>query len=126
MDPVPREPWAVTYADGCGNRTRFARVSQDASTFAYEPVKPETSSSGVYDGGEPVHGALLAAEIAALWTLIRRVEADPSLRCDTRRMGTGALHIADHRGERSVLVAEGAALEALDALVIGLRGERSP
>ena len=36
------------YADGSGNRYR---LHQDS--LKYIPVKPEMSSSGIYDGGDP-------------------------------------------------------------------------
>jgi hypothetical protein len=40
-------PWSVTYHDGSGNQFRFRQESEtQAARFAYDPVRPEHSSSG--------------------------------------------------------------------------------
>ena len=56
-------PWSVAYRDGSGNGFRFWRESEgEDARFEYAPVTPETSSSGIYSGGEPNEGPIFRGQ----------------------------------------------------------------
>ncbi len=120
--PVPPPPWALSWADGNGN---LARAWQDEAAgpvkLSWLPVRPETSSSGLYSGGEPRLETLEAAQVGELWTLARAVQGAP--RVEQRAMGTGRLTVTLPAGEEQVLVAAGAASAALDTWLAGWRAE---
>ncbi len=109
-------PWSLTYHGGSGNGFH-ARDDGDGASFEYEPVRPETSSSGLYSGGSAKRGALSPAEVASLWEHVHALEADPSLRSEVRAKGTGALTVCEAQRSRELVVQRGAALAALDAWI---------
>jgi hypothetical protein len=48
-----------TYIDGCNNKyTLQVDARTGEAQFEYRPITPDESSSGDYDGGEPVQGQL--------------------------------------------------------------------
>jgi hypothetical protein len=116
---VPPAPWALRWVDGNGNVARAWQDSPDAvARLSWHPVRPETSSSGQYSGGEPRLDPLDSAGVAELWALARTVQwAAP--RVETRMMGTGLLTLSGPAGEEQALVAPGPATAALDAWLAG-------
>ena len=44
----------LVYSDGSNNSYVISRMSGDAKTIEYHPMKPKMSSSGIYDGGKAV------------------------------------------------------------------------
>ena len=64
-------PWSVVYHDGSGNGFRFWKEADkgkevkgskgsksESARFKYSPIRPENSSTGMYDCGERKHGRL--------------------------------------------------------------------
>ncbi len=114
-------PWSVVYHDGNGNGFRiWQETSPDGVQFEYSPVKPETSSSGLYDGGEPRAGELDAARAEELWRHVAKLESDPSLREERRVKGSGALRVTTPDGENEFLVRSGPELDAFEAFLTSL------
>ncbi len=115
---IPDGPWRVSYADGNGNGFEFEQTSTDASTrFSYSPITPERSSSGTYSGGEPAAGTLDLEQTTQLWQHLLRLEADASLRSESRDKGTGAFVLVTPSGERAFIVVRGEQLAKLDELL---------
>ena len=78
------------YSDGNGNRYEFSKNS-----FQYFPVKPAESSTGIYDGGDPVKNQPdpdLFANITSLIDQAWEAKADHS---PEREKGTGKIEIID-------------------------------
>jgi hypothetical protein len=102
-------PWSVTYHDGSGNGFRFWEDLEEAGAlFEYSPVLPETSSSGVYCGGEVRKGRVDDQHIGEPWRSVRMLEAESSLRAGSRMMGTGAFRLQDpDGGAREFIVCDG-------------------
>lgn len=120
MAQAPLEqPWTLSVADGSANRYRFACDALGAVQFAYEPVTPRTSSSGVYSGGPPRAETLGAkdARLAELWRLLKALEADASLHTPNRAMGTGAIAWDTQAGRREFIVQRGPGLDELLAVL---------
>lgn len=112
---VPTPPWALTWADGSGNISRIWQDQEGGEArLAYEPVRPETSSSGVYSGGEARRETLPPERVAELWTLARAVARDAP-RAETRAKGTGVLTLSEPTGTTEALVVASPATAALDA-----------
>ena len=116
---VPPAPWALRWVDGNGNVARAWLDSPDAmARLSWHPVRPETSSGGLYSGGEPRLDPLGAAGVSELWALARTVQwAAP--RAETRMIGTGLLTLSGPAGEEQALVAPGPATGALEVWLAG-------
>lgn len=106
---------SITYSDGSANGYVFT-ADGDGATFAYSPVRPEHSSTGMYSGGEPRSGRLDAALAKTLFDQIRALEANTTLHVEDRAKGTGQFRV----DERSFIIARGPELLAFDAFVRGL------
>ncbi len=116
------ETWTVIYRDHSGNGCRFWRDGEEAR-FAYDPVTPETSSSGAYSGGRPANGLLEPAQVASLFEWVRALEADTENHAATRRKGTGSFVVNEGDGAaRRFIVRGGRRLEAFDGFVEAFRG----
>lgn len=113
---IPAAPWTVRVFDGSGNVWRLSRdASALPATFAYEPMTPERSSSGVYSGGEPSSGRLTVAREGVLWQHVRQVQGDSAHHITARRMGTVAVEVRLGAGDPQTTLSEGSA--AVDALL---------
>lgn len=126
---APKAPWSLTYHDGSGNGYRFRQAAaKDSARFEYSPIQPHNSSSGVYSGGKPKKGTVSARQAAQLWQWVRKLEADTSLRADSRMMGTGAFRWKEGAGssgrERNLLVKGGPLLREFDAFLSPFRDRK--
>jgi hypothetical protein len=119
---VPDPPWSVSYHDGSGNAFQLEQKSKsESASYAYSPVTPERSSSGMYSGGEPAPGALDGEAVARLWKRVRELEAATALHTEERGKGTGAFHLVTPAGERSFIVSMGSELRQFDELLAELK-----
>lgn len=119
---TPEAPWHVTYRDGSNNGFQCRQDSEDEDArFEYSPITPETSSSGIYSGGEAKKGPLNDNHVAALWRWVVRLESDTSLHADSRMMGTGAFTVTTASGTRRFIVKNGPFLREFDAFLAQLR-----
>ncbi|MBA3541655.1 MAG: hypothetical protein H0T79_18720 [Deltaproteobacteria bacterium] len=116
---TPDAPWSITYSDGSANQTELSSDAAGA-VFAYLPVTPERSSTGMYSGGAPRSGRLDAHQLEALWHRVRAFEADASLQTSDRMKGTGAFWITEATGTRTFIVLRGPLLLAWDAFLAAL------
>lgn len=57
-----------TYTDGSGNM--FAITNAERITIEYHPIKPLYSSSGIYDGGEPLNKEVSISAYESIITLL--------------------------------------------------------
>jgi len=110
---------SITYSDGSANGYVFT-ADGDGATFAYHPVRPEHSSTGMYSGGDPRSGRLDATKLARLRELVAALETDASLHLTERGKGTGRFAVIDERGTRDFIIARGPALLAFDDFVRAL------
>lgn len=105
MSSLPTPPWRVHFADGSANRTELWQTHVGAPIcFAYRPVTPAESSTGLYSGGSPREGALEPEGFEALWAELGRLEASPDLHAPSRMKGTGMFHVQQDGAERTFLV----------------------
>jgi hypothetical protein len=118
-----RAPWSVTYHDGSGNGLRFRKDAEgEGAQFEYTPVRPENSSTGSYSGGEPKSGRMSERRARELWRWVRRLEADASLRADSRMKGTGAFSLTEPAGgAREFIVKRSAPLSEFDKFLAPFR-----
>lgn len=116
-------PWSVVYHDGNGNGFRFWKSRGEArARYEYSPVRPETSSSGVYSGGTAKSGVLADASAEVLWRWVRRLEADGAQRADSRMMGTGAFRMEHADGRtRKLLIRDGPLLREFNEFAAAFR-----
>jgi len=115
---APAAPWSITYADGSANVYQVT-ADGDVVRFAYRPVTPERSSTGMYSGGEPRSGLLEAPQVAALWRQVRELEANTPLHVADRGKGTGAFQLTEATHAGAFIIVRGPALLAFDELVHG-------
>lgn len=74
------------YADGSGN---VYRITHDS--LSYSPVKPEFSSSGIYDGGEAKNMALTKDQYTEISTAFKAGFDNKAAHIDKRLMGSGSV-----------------------------------
>jgi hypothetical protein len=119
---LPAPPWSLSYHDGSGNGYELAQsAAGEGVRFDYSPVKPAWSSTGSYDGGDPVATVLAADRVVEVWRQVRGLEADSALHTEDRAKGTGAFRLVTAEGERSFIVERSDALGSFDALLATLR-----
>jgi hypothetical protein len=92
----------IIYADGSGNTYIITDVK--GKVIEYLPVKPATSSSGVYDGGKHVKKALSEASYSRICTSIMAALNTPLIHAEHRVMGSGLITIVDKGNERSCIL----------------------
>ena len=123
--PAPQAPWSVSYRDGSGNGYRFWKVSKkESARFAYSPVQPKNSSTGLYSGGKPKKGTLDVKRAGQLWQRVRRLEKDASLRIENREKGTGAFILREPATrERTFIIKRGSSVADFDLFLKPFRAE---
>ena len=90
---VPSGSWTVNLADGSANGWHFEQKADGPVTWAYDPITPAESSTGLYSGGEPGEGVLTPAQVTQLWAAIAAVEGDTAHHIDARAKGTWKLAV---------------------------------
>ena len=80
----------INFGDGNGNQYIIKRDS-----IEYNPVKPKFSSSGIYNGGEPVKKTLIAREFDKLISIFKNAMVDEENHVKNRVKGSGAITIRD-------------------------------
>ncbi|MCP4437666.1 MAG: hypothetical protein GY810_01870 [Aureispira sp.] len=63
------------------------------TTIEYDPMKPKYSSSGIYDGGEPVKKTITPEEFAEITIQIEKAFANKSEHIQNREKGTGSVSV---------------------------------
>ena len=115
-------PWNVTYHDGSNNGFRFWQEAENEATrFEYSPITPETSSSGIYSGGEPRQGPMNNEHVDELWRWIEQLESDTSLHTASRMMRTGAFTVTTASGTRRFIIKHSPPLSEFNAFLAQLR-----
>ena len=84
--------WRITYSDAAMNVYRVQTVG-DVVRYSYEPMTPERSSSGAYDGGEPQQGTLTVRQWHELRTRLSTLANATERHVPSRSMGTSAIWI---------------------------------
>ena len=82
------------YSDGSGNTYLIKKDS-----IQYIPVKPHESSSGVYDGGDPVKKEISDESYQQLKKLIESASTKTEIHIKDRMMGSGLIKI-DNKKEK--------------------------
>ena len=119
-DPIPAAPWKITHADGSANVYSWWQEQDGAPVhFAYDPVTPETSSTGMYSGGSPREEQLSAGDprVAELWSKVRALQRDTARHSPSRDKGTGDFSLVTPKGEERFIVQQGESLAALSPLL---------
>ena len=86
---------SYTYIDGNNN---VYTIRQDS--IFYTPIKPQESSSGIYNGGEPAKIKITAEQFAKIEAIIKAIQKDKKNWCDKREMGYGTVVI----GKKSIFL----------------------
>ena len=117
----------ITVADGSANAYRFTRDASGRVEFVYVPVTPEQSSTGRYSGGPPRKEDVAANDVrlAELWTLLQKLQADPTTHTPDRNKGTGAIEWETPTGKRHFIIQMGAELSELLAVLARFGSPRS-
>jgi hypothetical protein len=90
------DSWRLDYSNGSGDSYSF-EFKHGPLILVYNPVRPESSSSGLYSGGARFSGPCRAPQLQKLKDYFLGFESDLSQRCDKRMMGTGvfSMHSSD-------------------------------
>jgi hypothetical protein len=101
------------YSDGANNSFHIW-----PNRIVYHPMKPQFSSSGMYDGGEPADKALTEEQFVEIKMLVDAAIACTDEHLEERPKGSGLLKTED--GTMFVLVMNGAAKNRLEAFLRSL------
>ena len=77
------------YSDGSGNTYKMGYSGENS--FEYIPVKPAYSSSGEYDGGNPVSKNIPAIEMNKIVEALNTAIKNPSVHIQNRIKGSGMI-----------------------------------
>ena len=113
----------LTYADGSGN---VYLVGKNPEPFIeYKPVKPAMSSSGTYDGGEPVTRAISESRYGELLAAVQKAYANPAAHIADRVMMSGAVILSSKGKEINFILKPGSPeLQQLEQLLkASLKGD---
>lgn len=119
-DEAPAIEWTrIDIADGSANAYHFVRDPGGKVQFVYHPVTPERSSTGTYSGGPPRKEELDPKDprLAELWSLLRKLEADPAKHAPDRSKGTLAIAWDSPAGQRDFIIEMGEDLNGLLAVL---------
>lgn len=78
----------ITYSDGSGNQYAI-----EQNSIEYTPVKPESSSSGIYDGGEHVKKAINQNQYEKLLLVFDKALGNEASHAKNRVKGSGLITI---------------------------------
>ena len=95
----------LSYADGSGNVYLVAKNPEPY--IQYQPVKPATSSSGTYDGGEPVTRAISQSRYAELLAAVQNAYAHTASHIPERVMMSGAVTLSSKGKEINFILKPG-------------------
>ncbi|MEM2047780.1 MAG: hypothetical protein QW566_05535 [Candidatus Jordarchaeales archaeon] len=107
----------ICYVDGSGNTYTLTLEGKKAKV-KYEPMTPETSSSGFYSGGEPFEKEMTDDELFNQIARIAMHAIRSSDRISKRVMGSGLLIIEDANSKREAILASNSRIkEKLEELL---------
>jgi len=78
----------INFSDGSGNQYII-----EQNSIEYNPVKPESSSSGVYDGGEHVKKAISRNQFEKLLLIFNQALGNQASHAKNRVKGSGLIAI---------------------------------
>ena len=78
----------ITFSDGSGNQYTI-----EQNSIEYTPVKPESSSSGVYNGGEHVKKAINQNQYEKLLLVFNKALGNEASHVKNRLKGSGVITI---------------------------------
>lgn len=87
---------SYTYLDGAANRYTISTTQ-----LKYDPVKPEFSSSGTYDGGDPWTISIEEQIFNEIKSLCEKLITNEALHLSRREMGTGKIIKRNHKDQSS-------------------------
>lgn len=113
---------AFTYADGSGNVYEIG--ASQTRTLEYKPVKPEFSSSGIYDGGEAFSLVLSQQEYESLVSVLEKAISAKQHQIADRVMMSGMIIMDQgNKQERFILEPGCAELLAVEEVLATISGK---
>lgn len=108
----------ISYGDGSGN----SYVITPEPRLEYLPIEPAMSSSGSYDGGEPVNRPLSAAEHDQILAVMRAGLENRAVHITDRVKMSGQIRVQHGDGNLAVVLKPGCAeQQAIETLLKSLR-----
>lgn len=98
---------SLNYADGSGNVYLVAKNPEPY--LEYKPVKPLNSSSGTYDGGEPVKRNITESRYGEILAAVQKAYANPDVQINERVMMSGAVTLGSKDKSISFILKPGCA-----------------
>ena len=86
-----------------GNGNCYKIQTKEKTNIEYNPIKPITSSSGIYDGGHYFKKELTLMQLNEVLKLIEKIVATESYKMDRRIKGSGMI-IRDKDGIKETFI----------------------
>ena len=100
----------IAYYDGNGNGYIIEKA--DFITIEYNPIKPELSSSGIYDGGDYVKKEITTSQFDEVLTLFNEAISKKDEHVENRMKGTGI--VAIHGEDKCILSMGSKSIEKIE------------
>lgn len=95
-------PPTYTYFDGNGNTYIVQKNSLE-----YIPRSLETSSSGIYDGGESVKKEITSSQYEEIKNVVEKAIANTESHIENREMKSGIIRVKQGEQEQLIILAPG-------------------
>jgi hypothetical protein len=106
----------LEYSDGNGN---YYKITVDS--IIYDPITKEMSSSGMYDGGEPVEKSITEKEFLAVKNEFEAIFNKKEIHIQHRMKTSGRLTINEGQGaEKQIIIKHSEEQEKLEKLLKSL------
>jgi hypothetical protein len=90
------------YIDGSGNK--YVLTQDEKYIIEYIPIKPEFSSSGVYDGGEYLKKEIKEAEHDSIALILSKAIQNKKEHIDNRLKGSGMIIFKTEKEKNSYIL----------------------
>ncbi|HEY9843568.1 MAG TPA: hypothetical protein V6D23_24065 [Candidatus Obscuribacterales bacterium] len=101
------EKATILYADGSANS--YLLTPKPEPQIEYSPVKPEFSSTGTYDGGEPVTRKISREQHQRILEAVRAALENKAVHIKDRIKMSGLVRVKTDEGEVTVILTPGCA-----------------
>lgn len=87
------------YSDGNGNSYKIIK-----GNIFFQPIRGEMSSSGLYNGGEPVQNKITRKDVKKVYRVFESIFKNKKIQIPTRIKTSGLLSMQEKGGDKKVII----------------------
>ena len=89
----------LMYSDGNGNAYKIIK-----GNISFQPISREISSSGLYDGGEPVHKKITRKDFKKVYLVFESIFKNKKIQIPNRIKTSGLLSMQEEGEDKKVII----------------------